>query len=60
MYAQPAYAEPQYVQQAPAPAPPSAPAPDPLEQLTTLGQLRDSGLLTEAEFEAQKAKILAG
>jgi Short C-terminal domain len=60
MYAQPAYAEPQYVQQAPAPAPPPAPAPDPLEQLTTLGQLRDSGVLTEAEFEAQKAKILAG
>jgi Short C-terminal domain len=58
MYAAPQYAEPQYVQ--PAPTPAAAPAPDPLEQLTKLGQLRDSGVLTEAEFEAQKAKILAG
>jgi hypothetical protein len=58
MYAAPQYAEPQYVEPAPTPAP--APAPDPLEQLTKLGQLRDSGVLTEAEFEAQKAKILAG
>ena len=44
------------VQQAPPPPPP--PAVDPIEQLTKLGQLRDSGVLTEAEFEAQKAKIL--
>ncbi len=29
-------------------------------QLTQLGQLRDQGILTDAEFEAQKAKILAG
>jgi membrane protease subunit (stomatin/prohibitin family) len=46
-------AEPQY---APAPA---AEAPDPIEQLTKLAALRDSGALTEAEFEAEKAKILA-
>lgn len=54
-YAEPQYAQPapQYVEPAPAPA-----APDPLEQLTKLGQLRDSGVLTEEEFEAQKAKIL--
>ncbi|HEY4346064.1 MAG TPA: SHOCT domain-containing protein [Gaiellaceae bacterium] len=39
------------------PQPPAA-APDPLEQLKTLGELRASGVLTEAEFEAQKAKIL--
>ena len=45
--------EPQY---APAPA---APAADPIEQLTKLAALRDSGALTEAEFEAQKAKLLA-
>ncbi len=37
-----------------------APAPDPLEQLKQLGELKASGVLTEAEFEAQKAKILAG
>lgn len=40
--------------------PASAPAPDPLEQLKELGELKASGVLTEAEFEAQKAKILAG
>ena len=44
--------EPQY---APAPA---AAAPDPIEQLTKLAALKDSGALTEAEFEAEKAKIL--
>jgi Short C-terminal domain len=52
-----------YVEQTapPAPAaPPPAPAVDRLEQLKTLGELRQSGVLTEAEFEAQKAKILAG
>jgi hypothetical protein len=46
-------------------APPqqAAPAPagdDKLEQLQKLGELKASGVLTEAEFEAQKAKILAG
>ena len=41
-------------------APPPAPAADPLEQLKKLGELRQSGVLNEAEFEAQKAKILAG
>lgn len=41
----------------PAPEQASA-APDPIEQLTQLATLRDSGALTEAEFEAQKAKIL--
>jgi Short C-terminal domain len=42
------------------PAPAAAPAPDPLEQLKQLGELKASGVLTDAEFEAQKAKILAG
>ncbi|HEY3023757.1 MAG TPA: SHOCT domain-containing protein [Actinomycetota bacterium] len=44
-------------------ATPPTPAPsqeDKLEQLKQLGDLRASGVLTEAEFEAQKAKILAG
>ena len=31
---------------------------DPLEALAKLGALRDSGVLTDAEFEAQKAVIL--
>ena len=42
---------------APAPAPAAA-APDPVAQLTQLAALKDSGALTEAEFEAEKAKIL--
>jgi len=46
--------EPQY-----APAPEAAPAPDPIEQLTRLAALKDSGALTQAEFDAQKAKLLA-
>ncbi len=49
--------EPQYAP-APAPAPAPVAAPDPIEQLTQLAALKDSGALTEAEFEAQKAKIL--
>ncbi len=43
----------------PAPAAPAAAAPDPIEQLTKLAALKDSGALTEAEFEAEKAKLLA-
>ena len=47
--------------EAPAAAPaqePAATAPDPIAQLTQLAALKDSGALTEAEFEAEKAKIL--
>ncbi|HEY7197419.1 MAG TPA: SHOCT domain-containing protein [Gaiellaceae bacterium] len=44
----------------PEPAPQAAPEPDKLEQLKQLGELKASGVLTDAEFEAQKAKILAG
>lgn len=46
------------VQPTPAPAPTSAPS-TMLDQLAQLGQLRDAGVLTEAEFEAQKQRILA-
>jgi hypothetical protein len=61
----PQYAEqppPQYYAAPPAAAPaPAAPdADEMLAQLERLGQLRDSGVLTEEEFAAQKAKILAG
>jgi Short C-terminal domain len=42
------------------PAPAAAPAADPLDQLKQLGELKASGVLTDAEFEAQKAKILQG
>ena len=37
-----------------------AAADDKLDQLKQLGELHASGVLTDAEFEAQKAKILAG
>ena len=40
--------------------PPSAPSTDDkLEQLRELGALRASDVLTDAEFEAQKARILS-
>jgi hypothetical protein len=47
----------------PAPAPvAAAPAPapegDPIERLKELGQLHESGVLTDQEFAAAKAKIL--
>ncbi len=48
-------AEPQYAP----PPPPAAPAPDPIEQLKQLGELKQQGILTDEEFAAQKAKILA-
>ncbi|HEU5042690.1 MAG TPA: SHOCT domain-containing protein [Nocardioidaceae bacterium] len=48
-----------YYQQAP-PAPAAAPAPDVVQQLKDLAALREQGILTEEEFAAQKARILAG
>jgi hypothetical protein len=39
-------------------APPPAAADDPIAKLKELGELRDSGVLTEEEFAAQKAKLL--
>ena len=61
-YAAPAPAEQPYAQ-APAPAPAQAPAPavstaDRLAQLRELGELLSAGVLTQAEFEQQKARIL--
>jgi hypothetical protein len=52
-----------YTEQA-APPPPPAPAPaapavDPVAQLKELAELKNQGILTEEEFAAQKAKILA-
>lgn len=51
-YSQP---QPEY---APPPSPPAA-APDMVSQLKGLADLRDQGVLTEEEFQAQKAKVLA-
>jgi Short C-terminal domain len=39
-------------------AAPAAPTTDPIAQLKELGELRESGVLTEEEFTAQKAKLL--
>src|SRR5262245_33192490 len=47
-------------QAAPPPAPAGPSTDDKLEQLKQLGELKEAGVLTDAEFEAQKAKILAG
>src|SRR5215207_321594 len=48
-------------QQAPPPPPEPAPPaqPDVIGQLQKLGELKAAGILTEEEFAAQKAKILA-
>ncbi len=64
-YSEPQYSEPpvQYVQVAappPAPLAPAAPAaPDLVTQLKQLAELRDQGILTDDEFQAQKTKLLA-
>jgi hypothetical protein len=61
-----AYQQQQYAQQQAYAAPPPPPAPagpstdDKLAQLKELASLKEAGVLTDAEFEAQKAKILAG
>jgi len=47
------YQEPQYA------PPPAAPAPDRVEQLKTLADLHAQGVLSDGEFEAEKAKVLA-
>jgi hypothetical protein len=44
--------QPQYAQPAP------APASDPIEQLKQLAELKNQGILTDAEFQAQKARVL--
>jgi hypothetical protein len=40
-------------------APVAPPAEDPLDKLKKLGELRDAGVLTPEEFEAQKAAVLS-
>ena len=47
-------------QPAPAPAAARGMTDDTIEQLKKLGELRDSGVLTDEEFEAQKQKLLGG
>lgn len=44
---------------APVAAPAAAPAPDLMEQLTKLGEMKGAGLLSDEEFTAAKARLLA-
>jgi len=43
-----------------APAAPAAPAEDPYVELEKAKEMLDQGIFTQAEFDAQKAKILGG
>jgi hypothetical protein len=52
MAAQPAASRPR------PPVPDPEPDGDPLEKIEKLGELRDKGLITEAEFQIQKARLL--
>jgi hypothetical protein len=57
------YADRQAAYEAQQPPPEAAPAPaapDMVQQLKDLAALRDQGVLTEEEFAAQKARVLAG
>ena len=57
----PGYAQqpdPGYAQQPPPPAPAAAPSADPVERIKELAALRNSGVITDAEFAAAKGKIL--
>jgi len=47
-------------EQSSAPPPPASTNNDTIGQLKELAELKTAGVLTDAEFAAQKAKILAG
>lgn len=58
------WAQQEDAQAPPPPAAPAAPAPEAggestIDQLKELGELKAQGILTEEEFAAQKAKLLA-
>jgi hypothetical protein len=57
---QQAYAEPVAPPQAPAAPPQPADMNERIAQLKQLGELLSAGVLTQAEFEQQKARILNG
>jgi hypothetical protein len=64
-YAAPASPQQAHAELVPPPQAPAAPAQsadmgDRLAQLKQLGELFSSGILTQAEFEQQKARILNG
>ena len=51
---------PVYAAPPPAPAPAAAPPVDLTAELTKLASLKEAGVLTDEEFAAAKAKLLAG
>lgn len=53
-----ARSEAYYAQMAPAPAPAAPAGASVVDQLKDLAELKNQGILTDAEFQAQKAKIL--
>ena len=53
------YQQPQQQQYYQQPPPPPAPPRDTVTQLKELAELKSQGILTDAEFQAQKAKLLA-
>jgi hypothetical protein len=57
---QQAYAEPQQPVYAAPPPPAAASMDDKLAQLKDLAALKEQGVLTDSEFEAQKSRILNG
>ena len=63
-YAAPQQPQPAYVEPAPAPVPatsaPAVGASDRLAQLKQLGELLSAGVLTQAEFDQEKTRILNG
>ena len=60
MQQQMAQMQAQQAQAAIAPPPAAAAAPSLTDQLSSLAQMKNAGILSEAEFEAAKAKLLAG
>ena len=46
--------------QPPPPAPAASGGGDRMQQLSELAELKEKGVLTQAEFEAEKARILGG
>jgi hypothetical protein len=54
-----AQAQPAAAPEAPAPAPAAAPPTDTISRLQQLAALHDSGALTDEEFSAAKAQVLA-
>jgi hypothetical protein len=55
---QPQYAPPPQPQYAPPPQPAPSDSDDLLDKLQQLGDLKDRGLLTDAEFQAAKGRLL--